>query len=379
SQVDVVQSVGRVMRKAPGKDYGYIILPVGIPTGMEPEEALKDSKRYKVIWSVLNALRSHDDRFEAMVNKIDLNERRDDKLQIIGVGTGTDDDDTAQLNTNGVQGAFTFDFDGLDQWRDAIYAKIVQKVGDREYWENWSKTIADVAGRHTTRIRSLVSDDPSEEIREAFYTFTNALRANLNDGITSENAISMLSQHLITKPVFDALFERYDFVSNNPVSQVMQTMIQTLEGNNLYSETEELNDFYESVARRASGIENPEGKQQIITELYENFFKQAFPKQASALGVVYTPIEVVDFIIRAVDELSKRHFGLGLTNEGVHILDPFTGTGTFIVRLLQSGVITTHDLARKYAHELHANEIMLLAYYIAAINIEANFHGLQGN
>src|SRR5699024_707181 len=304
SQVDVVQSVGRVMRKAPGKDYGYIILPVGIPTGMEPEQALKDSKRYKVIWSVLNALRSHDDRFEAMVNKIDLNERRDDKLQIIGVGTGTDDDDTAQLNTNGVQGAFTFDFDGLDQWRDAIYAKIVQKVGDREYWENWSKTIADVAGRHTTRIRSLVSDDPSEEIREAFYTFTNALRANLNDGITSENAISMLSQHLITKPVFDALFERYDFVSNNPVSQVMQTMIQTLEGNNLSSETEELNDFYESVARRASGIENPEGKQQIITELYENFFKQAFPKQEAALGVVYTPLEVVDFIIKTVDDIS---------------------------------------------------------------------------
>lgn len=378
SQVDVVQSVGRVMRKAPGKDYGYIILPVGIPTGMEPEQALKDSKRYKVIWSVLNALRSHDDRFEAMINKIDLNERRDDKLQIIGVGTGTDDDDTAQLNTNGVQGAFTFDFDGLDQWRDAIYAKIVQKVGDREYWENWSKTIADVAARHTSRIRALVTQDPTEHIETAFATFTEALKANLNEGITSEDAISMLSQHLITKPVFDALFEGYNFAAHNPVSQVMETMVQTLEGNNLSSETEELNDFYASVARRASGIENPEGKQQIITELYENFFKQAFPKQAEALGVVYTPIEIVDFIIRAVDDLSHKHFGSGLSSEGIHVLDPFTGTGTFIVRLLQSGVIKPHDLARKYAQELHANEIMLLAYYIAAINIEATYHGLQG-
>lgn len=378
SQVDVVQSVGRVMRKAPGKDYGYIILPVGIPTGMEPEQALKDSKRYKVIWSVLNALRSHDDRFEAMINKIDLNERRDDKLQIIGVGTGTEDDDTAQLNTNGVQGAFTFDFDGLDQWRDAIYAKIVQKVGDREYWENWSKTIADVAARHTNRIRALVTQEPTEEIETAFSTFTDALKANLNEGITSEDAVSMLSQHLITKPVFDALFEGYDFAAHNPVSQVMETMVQTLEGNNLSSETEELNDFYASVAQRASGIENPEGKQQIITELYENFFKKAFPKQAAALGVVYTPVEIVDFIIRAVDELSKEHFNAGLTDEGVHVLDPFTGTGTFIVRLLESGVITAHDLARKYARELHANEIMLLAYYIAAINIEATYHGLQG-
>jgi predicted helicase len=378
SQVDVVQSVGRVMRKAPGKDYGYIILPVGIPTGMEPEQALKDSKRYKVIWSVLNALRSHDDRFEAMINKIDLNERRDDKLQIIGVGTGSDDDDTAQLNTNGVQGAFTFDFEGLDQWRDAIYAKIVQKVGDREYWENWSKTIADVAARHTNRIRALVTQDPAQHIETAFATFTEALKANLNEGITSEDAISMLSQHLITKPVFDALFEGYNFAAHNPVSQVMETMVQTLEGNNLSSETEELNDFYASVARRASGIENPEGKQRIITELYENFFKQAFPKQAEALGVVYTPIEIVDFIIRAVDELSRKHFGTSLSDEGVHILDPFTGTGTFIVRLLESGVITPHDLARKYTQELHANEIMLLAYYIAAINIEATYHGLQG-
>lgn len=378
SQVDVVQSVGRVMRKAPGKDYGYIILPVGIPTGMEPEQALKDSKRYKVIWSVLNALRSHDDRFEAMINKIDLNERRDDTLQIIGVGTGSDDDDTAQLNTNGVQGAFTFDFDGLDQWRDAIYAKIVQKVGDREYWENWSKTIADVATRHTDRIRALVTQQPTEAVKNAFDTFTEALQANLNEGITREDAISMLSQHLITKPVFDALFEGYDFAAHNPVSQVMETMIQTLEGNNLSSETEELNDFYASVARRASGIESPEGKQQIITELYENFFKQAFPKQAEALGVVYTPVEIVDFILRTVDDLSKRHFGVGLSDKGVHLLDPFTGTGTFIVRLLESGIISPHDLARKYANELHANEIMLLAYYIAAINIEATYHGIQG-
>lgn len=377
SQVDVVQSVGRVMRKAPGKDYGYIILPVGIPTGMSPEQALRDSKRYKVIWSVLNALRSHDDRFEAMINKIDLNERRDDKLQIIGVGAGDDADGAVKVG-NGLQGAFDFDFEGLDQWRDAIYAKIVQKVGDREYWDNWSKTIADVAGRHTDRIRTLVTQSPSQEIESAFETFTHALRANLNEGITTEDAVSMLSQHLITKPVFDALFEGYDFAANNPVSQVMQTMIQTLEGNNLSSETEELNDFYASVARRASGIENPEGKQRIITELYENFFKQAFPKQASALGVVYTPIEIVDFIIRAVNELSTKHFGLGLGDEGVHILDPFTGTGTFIVRLLESGIIRPHDLARKYANELHANEIMLLAYYIAAINIEATYHGLRG-
>ncbi len=378
SQVDVVQSVGRVMRRAKDKDYGYIILPVGIPSGVAPEAALKDSKKYKVIWSVLNALRSHDDRFEAMVNHIDLNQDRDDRLDVIPVTV--DDDSTVVVPTNehGEQTVLDLPFENAQEWRDAIYAKIVQKVGDREYWENWSATIAEVAAKHTERITALVTQDPAPEVAEQFDTFVTALRANLNDGISVTDAISMLSQHLITKPVFDALFEGYDFAAHNPVSVVMQRMVDTLAGNNLESETATLQSFYDSVQRRATGIDNPEGKQRIITELYENFFTKAFPKQADAMGIVYTPVEIVDFILRSVDELSRRHFGVGLTDRDVHVLDPFTGTGTFMVRLIESGIIEPHDLARKYAEELHATEIMLLAYYIAAINIEATYHGVQG-
>ncbi|MDT0120851.1 type ISP restriction/modification enzyme [Kocuria sp. PD6] len=378
SQVDVVQSVGRVMRRAKDKDYGYIILPVGIPSGVAPEAALKDSKKYKVIWSVLNALRSHDDRFEAMVNHIDLNQDRDDRLDVIPVTV--DDDSTVVVPTNehGEQTVLDLPFENAQEWRDAIYAKIVQKVGDREYWENWSATIAEVAAKHTERITALVTQDPAPEVAEQFDTFVTALRANLNDGISVTDAISMLSQHLITKPVFDALFEGYDFAAHNPVSVVMQRMVDTLAGNNLESETATLQSFYDSVQRRATGIDNPEGKQRIITELYENFFTKAFPKQADAMGIVYTPVEIVDFILRSVNELSRRHFGVGLTDRDVHVLDPFTGTGTFMVRLIESGIIEPHDLARKYAEELHATEIMLLAYYIAAINIEATYHGVQG-
>lgn len=375
SQVDVVQSVGRVMRRAKNKQYGYIILPVGIPAGVTPEVALKDNKKYKVIWSVLNALRSHDDRFEAMVNKIDLNQNRDDRLDVIPV---TVDDDSVVRIPGPEQMALELDFGNAQDWRDAIYAKIVQKVGDREYWENWSNTIAEVAAKHTDRIAALVRQDPTPEVAHEFERFVTALKANLNDGISETDATSMLSQHLITKPVFDALFEGYDFAANNPVSQVMQKMIDTLEGNNLDSETSSLEGFYASVRRRATGIDNAAGKQQIITELYENFFTKAFPKQADAMGIVYTPVEIVDFILRSVDELARRHFRAGITDQGVHVLDPFTGTGTFIVRLIQSGIISPHDLARKYAEELHANEIMLLAYYIAAINIEATYHGVQG-
>ncbi|WP_430868319.1 DEAD/DEAH box helicase [Demequina aurantiaca] len=372
SVVDVVQSVGRVMRLAPGKKYGYIILPIGIPAGMSPEEALRDNDRYRVVWEVLQALRAHDERFNAMVNKIELNKSRTDTINIIGVGTKQADDDggdPTQKPEKEVQ--LTFNLDSLETWRDAIYAKIVQKVGTRRYWEDWAKDVALIAERHRTRLIAILE---SGHAADEFTAFHEALKANLNDGISRDDAIDMLSQHMITKPVFDALFSDYNFAASNPVSKVMQGMLETLEGANLESETEGLDKFYESVRIRAAGIDNAEGKQRIITELYERFFKLAFPRAAEALGIVYTPTEIVDFILRSVDHLSREHFGKGLTDEGVHVLDPFTGTGTFMTRLIASGLIEPHDLARKYASELHANEIMLLAYYIAAINIETTYH-----
>ncbi|MFM6608103.1 MAG: hypothetical protein ACKPJQ_01410, partial [Dolichospermum sp.] len=137
-----------------------------------------------------------------------------------------------------------------------------------------------------------------------------------------------------------------------------------------------LEKFYQSVRERASGIDNAEGKQRIIIELYDKFFRAAFPKLVERLGIVYTPVEVVDFIIKSADFALKQEFGVGLSDEGVHILDPFTGTGTFMVRLLQSGLIKREDLQRKFSYELHCNEIVLLAYYIAAINIEESYHFL---
>lgn len=188
----------------------------------------------------------------------------------------------------------------------------------------------------------------------------------------------MLAQHLITRPVFDALFSGSDFTSHNPVSKRMQGMIDTLDGSGLEAETSQLEGFYASVRRRAAEVTTAHGKQQVIAELYEKFFRIGFKKQSDALGIVYTPTEIVDFILHAADTASRQHFGRGLTDEGVHVLDGFAGTGTFTTRLLQSGLIADHDLARKYTHELHANEIMLLAYYIAAVNIETTHHALTG-
>ncbi|MGI8417395.1 MAG: DEAD/DEAH box helicase [Nakamurella sp.] len=379
SQVDVVQSVGRVMRRAPGKDLGYIILPVVVPNGVPAEKALDDNERYKVVWQVLQALRSHDDRFHTMINQIDLNGRPDGHLIIDTVTPPPGDTETPDSTGTGSsdEGAIAVElpFD-LDAYRDAMYARIVKKVGERDYLEKWTKNIADIVEQHTVRLRGLVDNPATPEIAAQFDEFVAALRANLNDSITADEAVNMLSQHLVTKPVFEALFDGYHFTDHNPVGQVMQTMLDALDGRQLEAETQDLEGFYDSVRRRVSGIDNAAGKQTVITELYEKFFKLAFPKVADALGIIYTPIPVVDFILRGVNDLLRSEFGTTISAPGVHVLDPFTGTGTFIVRLLSSGLIEPADLARKYTSELHANEVLLLAYYIAAANIEVTYRDL---
>lgn len=382
SVVDVVQSVGRVMRKAEGKKYGYIILPVGIPADMPPDVALKDNNRYKVIWQVLQALRAHDDRFNATVNKIDLNKKRPPQINIIGVGYGIGEG--GEGSKGGVRNESDTTYQQLElnfpieEWRDAIYAKIVVKCGTRDYWEKWAKDVAVIADNHISRIKGLLANSRSEA-RQAFDEFLTGLHHNINPNITEEEAIEMLSQHLVTKPIFNALFEGYEFTKFNPVSKTMQRILDVLEGQSLEKETQSLTKFYDSVRDRASGIDNAQGKQRIIIELYDKFFRNAFPRLVERLGIVYTPVEVVDFIINSADYALKQEFGVGLTDENVHILDPFTGTGTFLVRLLQSGLIKPEDLKRKFTQELHANEIVLLAYYIAAINIEETYHYLSGN
>ena len=376
SIVDVVQAVGRVMRRSEGKDFGYVILPVGVPAGVAPEVALRDNKTYQVVWQVLQALRSHDERLAAEINKIGLN-GTSSTISFIGVGldggdrpdepgvtTTTEDLDTAQLA-----------FPDLGEWRDALYARIVEKVGDRRYMEHWAEDISRIAAAQQARIRGLL-DHPDQNPRAVarFGEFLAALQRNLNDGVTRDDAIAMLSQHLITRPVFEALFGDGQFSGQNPVSRVMQGMLDDLDAGGLDAETATLEGFYEHIRTLIGGIDTAEGRQRVITGLYGQFFKKALPDAVEALGIVYTPIEIVDFINRSVNDLLTLHFdGATLSDEGVHVLDPFAGAGTFLARLFETGLITPEALDRKYLSELHANEIMLLAYYIAAMNIETAY------
>jgi predicted helicase len=403
SQIDVVQSVGRVMRKTDTKKMGYVILPVGVPAGVPPEQALADNDRYRVVWQILNALRAHDERFDSTINKASLGQDISDRVEIVGINADTEElrSVTAVVDKlptktkaassgigagNGGHGddviegpepkqtEMTF---SIDEFSRAIMAKIVKKCGTRDYWEDWSASIAEIAKNHITRLTALLKD-PDTEARKAFDAFLAELRDDLNDTISEGDAIEMLAQHIITRPVFETLFEGHKFTAENPVSRAMQRVLDVLNEANLDKESRDLEKFYASVKMRSQGITDPQAKQKLIVELYDKFFRRAFPRTTEKLGIVYTPVEIVDFIIHSVNEVLQSEFGQTLGSPGVHIIDPFTGTGTFITRLLQSGLIAPEEMEHKFRNEIHANEIVLLAYYIAAINIEAVYHGLQG-
>lgn len=402
SQVDVVQSVGRVMRTVKDKDgndlkqLGYVILPVVIPAGVEPEEALNNNETYRVVWQVLNALRSHDDRFDAMINKLEFNGSMPSKMEVVAVADKVTPKATKKSakerkagrarggrsigsnepNPNHQQAELVFEVGDIER---ALYAKIVKKCGNRHHWEDWANDIAKIANTHIDRIKAILENSDNTAEITAFEYFAKEIRDDLNNAISDADIIEMLAQHLITKPVFDALFEGYNFTQHNPMSIAMQTVTEQLDAHNIGKEASTLRSFYESVKMRAAGIESAEGKQRIIVELYDKFFKNAFPRMTDRLGIVYTPVEVVDFIIHSIEDALKAEFGKSMADENVHIIDPFTGTGTFVTRLLQSGLIPKDRLPHKYKHELHANELVLLAYYIAAINIEATYHGIMND
>ena len=369
SQVDIVQAVGRAMRKSEGKEYGYIILPIVVPAGADPATVLNDNKRFATVWGVLRALRSHDDRFEAEINQIDLNNTPTDRIIFSGDGfNGHDSTDEPELL-----------FPALDLPPGAIYAKIVEKCGDRKYWETWAKDVADIFTRLFTRINGLLEDPENSTLLEWFGAFHDELKVSINESINRDDAIYMMAQHIITRPVFEALFEKYDFAGKNPVAQSLDSLNRDFGEFGLENETRDLSGFYESVQLRARGLDNSEARQRVLMELYEKFFATAMKKDAARLGIVYTPVEVVDFILASADKVLRDQFDRSLSDDGVHVLDPFTGTGIFIVRLLQSALIRDKDLNRKFHEELHANEIVLLAYYIAAIHIEEAFHGRLGD
>lgn len=364
SKVEIVQAVGRVMRKAPHKKFGYIIIPVVVPLNKSPEEALRNSKDFDIVWEVVNALRAHDDAMNIEIERI--------RNKLSGE-TKENPSEKILIDDGGGRGQlFLEELLKWDNLKNKIYARMVEHVGNKLYWIQWAHKVSEIVERHKARITELIGVEG--EHKRAFNEFIDGLRKNLNPSVSRAEAVDMLAQHLVTRPVFEALFENYSFAKSNPVSQSMQKVLDALEGDGMIKDREFFERLYKHVRESCKNMGDAASRQQIVNRLYENFFKFALEKTADKLGIVYTPVEVVDFILRSVDAVLKKHFGRNLSDKGVHIIDPFTGTGTFITRLIQSGLIRKKDLFNKYLNELHANEIVLLAYYIAAINIENAYH-----
>ncbi|MCY4009303.1 MAG: DEAD/DEAH box helicase family protein [Anaerolineaceae bacterium] len=361
STVDIVQAVGRVMRLAQNKRYGYIILPVVIDEGQQPEQILEDSA-FKMVWDVLSALRSHDNRLDAQVS-LNFRQKLEDRIFILNgsADEGAGDDELPDATQPGLPIELADIPPGL------IYAKIIEKVGDREYLPKWASNVAAIYERLRERIQEAIQQDGVEA---GFQPFIEELRRTINPTLRAPQAIDLLAQHMLTGPVFDASFAESGFAQRNPVARALSQMVAGLERRyGVLQETRELRDFYEKVRTSFEGME-PAHRREAMQSLYEEFFRKALNKEATRLGVVYTPAPLVDFLLRSADWVLEKHFGMKLADEGVHVIDPFTGTGTFLARLIENEELLPDEaLTHKYHHELHANEILLLAYYIAAVNL----------
>ena len=360
SQVDIVQAVGRVMRKTEGKEMGYIILPVAIPPEEKQEDIMGKSKEYKHVWQVLAALRAHDERFEARINQVEFERRLPEQISVILDGEGVRDAEVSQQYLLP---------EHLKKIGDALRVQLLKRCGNRTYWADWADEVGRIAREVVGEIKKKSREN--EAFGKTFHRFLRSLREIINPGIQEEQAMELLAQHWITEPIFDALFKDDSFSTRNSVSRNIDKVFQAMEGTGIGRNLEALQEFYEDVVKRAEGIESLEGRQNIMERLYQDFFKRAFKKDAKKLGIVYTPTEAVDFLLNSAECLVHRHFGKKLTNRGVDVLDPFSGTGRFIVRLLNNRhLVKDKDLQRKYKEELHMNEIMLLPYYIGNVAME---------
>ncbi|RKV36394.1 restriction endonuclease [Helicobacter pylori] len=364
AMVDIIQAVGRVMRKAKNKKRGYIILPIALEESeiKNLDEAVNNTN-FKNIWKVLKALRSHD---SSLVDEATFKE----KIKIFGSDDRSNPDDEEELQKDKTEQSdpkqaqkTLFDAILLQDLANAVYNVMPTKLGDRNYWENFAKKTGNIARTLNERLKDIFGKNP-----EIFHGFLDSLRENIHQNIREEEALDMIISHIITKPIFDAIFG--DNIKN-PIAKALDKMVLKLSDLGLEGETKDLKNLYESVKTEAARAKSQKSQQELIKNLYNTFFKEAFRKQSEKLGIVYTPIEVVDFILRATNGILKKHFNTDFNDQNITIFDPFTGTGSFIARLLSkdNNLISDEALKEKFQKNLFAFDIVLLSYYIALINI----------
>lgn len=362
SRIDVIQAVGRVMRKPPDRPdkVGYIIVPVLLDSpdatqqlaGLE-EHVLASDKAYRPLLQILNALRSLDESMDVRIRHL---------IQDHGLGEGTEDPDAVVK--------IRFDTALPESLQAAIQksltAKIIEPVTNERYFRDFTDTIARVTRYLRTQLHSVL-EDPTAEATTAFRHYHQALQTVLHPQITAEEAQDFLVQHWLLAPIFDTLFPG-ESLTTAPVAAAFERITGVFRFF-LERERQELTDFYRRVTERAKGLRNAAERQDFLRYLFEQLFQSAFPAAADRLGIVYTPVELVDFLVASVDGLLADHFGKTLADPGVTVIDPFAGTGTFPARVLERWDAAT--IRRKIAvRELWANDVQLFAYYVLLTNLQ---------
>ena len=393
SQVDVVQTVGRVMRTAPGKTRGYVIIPVVTNDLEHPESIFDKNQSFDVVWQVLNALKSINPD-HVLVDGV--TQKIDERIEVICVQKDPIKGKSSVIREPRPPRPPKPSVDPVDpdkrrlieeiekveqaiKVEETIKSTIIKRLGRRKEWHDWAEDVAKICTEQVKAINKLLDANQDPDFQAEFAKFCLDLNDSIGQHLDREEIIEMLAQHIVIKPVLDELFRGFPFTEQNPIAKGLSDMLEKLDAEGLTKTNQDLRGFYQSVEFRMQNVTTVEDRQKVIVDLFDRFFKVAFPKQQDKLGIVYTPIEVVDFINHSVNDILKKEFGSSLGSKGVHIMDPFTGTGTFITRMMQSPeLISAQELEYKYRHELHAQEILPLAYYVASINIESVYHDLMG-
>jgi predicted helicase len=356
SIVDIIQAVGRVIRKAEGKEFGLIFIPLVVDTEKGNVDEQIEKTSYKTIWQVIGALASLDSAFEAQIrhilikkgneNKKDEDKNKDPNREILIIDKGN----IKQKEL-------------YESIREYLSAKIVKSFRlEGTFLKDWAVETAKIAKDLKNQIQIALEKD--QLFREKFKELRDALFTILNEGIEEQDAIDFIVQYILTKPIFDAVFEHKD-KADEVLDSIFEYFKHFLENN-----IKELDKFYEEVRSKAKGLRNEEERQEFLRHLYTNFFNVAFKDKADEAGIAYTPAALVSFIVKFTNYLTQKHFDKQLHDEGVVILEPFAGTGTFISLAIEN--MDSQKLEEKLQRkEIWANEILLLPYMAMTKNIES--------
>ena len=364
STIDIIQAIGRAIRKSTGKEKGYIILPIIIPESENEVETIADSQ-YENTLQVLLALRSYND-------KEDLKTLLKQNIRFVY----TENNEIKDRNFEEIEN------DKSDQlllnFEKNLYSKILKLESSvrRSYLQSWFNQIPNLRDDLRSGIKKTIKEN-EENFTAELESILSSLQKTINPDLELKDICEIFIQHILTGHILDVIFQ--GFYQTNPIAKSFNELEEIFFKNNtsLKERIKKIRDFMHSIVMKGDDFGD---KYTFLITLYEGFYKVYDEKTSKKDGIVYTPKEVVDFIIKSTDDLLSKHFQTNLSSEGVDIIDIATGTGSFIFRCLDylfsvygSDNAGMEKIKHKYANEIHCNEISLLAYYVASICIEHKY------